>query len=240
MTPLEEESALFALAPAAADRVLSYGPHPSQVIDYYGRPGEGTPLTVLHGGFWRERYDRSHLAATAAALAGEGFAVALAEYRRVGGGGGWPGTFDDVTRAVRLAWDGVPAVLLGHSAGGHLALWASRRVPEAVDRVVAVGPVADLGYARELRLSDDAVGELLGADGELDAADPARLLPAVRPEVILHGTDDPNVPVEVSRRYAAASGADLRELSGGGHFGPFVPGTDSYHALLAALRGRTA
>jgi acetyl esterase/lipase len=238
VTPAQEERALLALPPAVPDRSRRYGPHPSQVVDYYGWPGEGTALTVLHGGFWRERHDRSHLSATAAALAGEGFAVALVEYRRVGGGGGWPGTFDDVRRAVPLAWGGAPAVLLGHSAGGHLALWAARRVPEAVARVVAAGPVADLGFAARLRLSGGAVDELLGAEGELAVTDPARMLPAPRPEVIVHGTGDPDVPVEVSRRYAAAAGAELRELAGVGHFGPLVPGLPAYGELLAALKGR--
>ncbi len=240
MTATTEEAALFALPPAEPDRSLFYGPHPSQVIDYYGPPGEGAPLTVLHGGFWRQAYDRSHLSATAAALAAEGFAVALVEYRRVGGGGGWPATFDDVARAVRTAWDGAPAVLLGHSAGGHLALWAAREAPDAVARVVAVGAVADLGYARKLRLGSGAVDELLGAEGELAFTDPASMLPAPRPEVLVHGSDDPNVPAEVSRRYAAASGARLCELAGVGHFGPLVPGLAGYDALLAALRERGA
>ncbi|MEU4889301.1 MULTISPECIES: hypothetical protein [Streptomyces] len=174
----EEEAALLGLAPRAPHRTVRYGPHPSQLIDYH--LPDGTPelrVTILHGGFWREAYDRAHLSPLAAALAREGFAVALAEYRRVGGGGGWPATFEDVSRIVATAWeeqdprdggaaqgsrdggpDGAPRagpersgraggaaaesagrpgvsaagrdgrarhVLLGHSAGGHLALWAA-------------------------------------------------------------------------------------------------------------------
>jgi acetyl esterase/lipase len=237
VTPEGEEAALLGLAAVGADRSRSYGPHRSQVVDYYGPPGLGTPLTVLHGGFWREAYDRAHLSATAAALAGAGFAVALAEYRRVGGDGGWPATFDDVARAVATAWDGRPAVLLGHSAGGQLALWAAHRVPEAASRVVAVSPVADLSYARKLALSGGAVDELLGSEDALDLADPMRLLPSVRPTQLLHGTADPDVPVALSRRYAAESGCVLRELPGTGHYGPLIPGSSTYPVLLDALRG---
>ncbi len=231
----DPEGALWRLAPVAADRTRAYGPHRAQVVDYYGPP-DGTRLTLLHGGFWRERYDRSHLSGTAAALAREGFAVALAEYRRVGGGGGWPATFEDAERAVAAAWDGAPAVLAGHSAGGHLALYASRRVPDAVSRVVAVGAVADLGYARRLGLGGGAVDALLAGGPAPDAADPS-LQPAARPEVLLHGTEDADVPVALARRYAAARGARLRELPGTGHFAPLAPGTDAHRVLLAELRG---
>ncbi|MDF3291468.1 alpha/beta hydrolase family protein [Streptomyces silvisoli] len=232
MTPPDEEAALLALPPAPAERSLRYGPHPSQVIDYYG-PGGGRRLTVLHGGFWREAYDRAHLSPLAAELARHGYAVALAEYRRVGGGGGWPATFDDVSQAVETAWDGAPQVLLGHSAGGQLALWAAAR--GGASAVVAVSPVADLGYARESRLSGGAVDELLGAEGELASVDPMRLLPLTAPTVLLHGTADRDVPVEVSRRYSGASGAVLHELAGVGHYAPLIPGSPAFPRLLAAL-----
>lgn len=232
MTPQDEEAALLALPPAAARRSVRYGPHPSQVIDYYGPEG-ARRLTMLHGGFWREAYDRAHLSPLAAELARHGYAVALAEYRRVGGGGGWPGTFDDVARAVETAWDGAEQVLLGHSAGGQLALWAAAR--GGVSGVVAVSPVADLGYARELRLSGGAVDELLGAEGDVAAVDPMRLLPLSVRTVLLHGSGDVDVPVEVSRRYAGASGAVLRELAGVGHYAPLIPGAPAFSDLLAAL-----
>jgi acetyl esterase/lipase len=272
-TAEREEAALLGLAPVAPDRRVRYGPHPSQVVDYYDPAGPEDPdapagsadpdareapadpdapaapedlgarrggrrLIVLHGGFWRQAYDRTHLSATAAALAGRGYVVALAEYRRVGGGGGWPGTFDDVVRVVEGAWRGAPSVLLGHSAGGHLALWAARRAPDAVSRVVALAPVADLGYARALRLSGGAVDELLGADGTLELTDPVRMAvaPAGPPEVILHGTADLDVPIEVSRRYAAVTGADLRELPGVGHYAALTPGSAAHRELLAALK----
>ena len=154
---------------------------------------------LLHGGFWRVAYDRTHLAAVADALTAEGFAVANVEYRRVGGGGGWPSTFTDVGEAV----DAVQVALadrvdlgsvayVGHSAGGHLALWAALRdrlpagAPGRTDArrrvrgVVALAPAADLAAVDRLGLSGGAVRELLGGSpttvpDRFAATDPAVL-----------------------------------------------------------------
>ncbi|MGY5130463.1 alpha/beta hydrolase family protein [Streptomyces nigrescens] len=256
MSVADEESALLGLAPVAPDRTMAYGPHPDQLVDVYApRAGDGGraevrgPLVVLlHGGFWRAAYDRRHLSPLAAELAGQGMPVALAEYRRVGAGGGAPQTFEDVAAAIGAAHAALaktaadPAVVLvGHSAGGHLALLAAARPGTPVTRVLAVSPVADLARAHELGLSDGAVAELLGAGpglpGRLAAADPARHPPAGVPVTILHGTDDPDVPVDLSRRYAARSPGttDLCELPGVGHYAPVTPGSPSCHTLFRCL-----
>ncbi|HZG03988.1 MAG TPA: alpha/beta hydrolase [Streptomyces sp.] len=237
-----EEAALLGLAPVAPPVSERYGPHPSQVIDLYG-PGDAPLVAVLHGGFWREAYDRVHLSPLAAVLAdGHGLRVALVEYRRVGGGGGWPGTFEDVEHALaHLAGSGEVRALVGHSAGGHLVLWAAAR-GLVTGTVVAVAPVADLARAHELGLSGGAVAELLGgADrvaDRLPEADPM-LLPPPDPAAVavtlLHGTEDADVPVELSRRYAAATGARLTELPGTGHYAPVTPGTAAFGRLVSEL-----
>ena len=148
---------------------VRYGDLPDQVVDLtFPTTRAATaplpPLVVLlHGGFWRVAYDRLHVRVVADALTALGYAVANVEYRRVGGGGGWPSTFDDVARAVdaveealagRVDLDAVAYV--GHSAGGHLALWAALRDrlpvgapgraerPPRVRGVMALAPVADL------------------------------------------------------------------------------------------------
>ncbi|MFG2095821.1 alpha/beta hydrolase family protein [Streptomyces sp. NPDC048612] len=256
MRVADEEAALLGLAPVAPDRTVAYGPHPDQVVDVYvprsgdgGRAADRGPLVVLlHGGFWRAAYDRRHLSPLAAELAGRGMPVGLAEYRRVGAGGGVPQTFDDVSAAVgaaRTALAGETAdpevVLAGHSAGGHLALLAAARPGTHVTRVVAVAPVADLARAHELGLSDGAVAELLGGGPgfpeRLAAADPALRPPADVPVTLLHGTHDPEVPLDLSRRYLARNpgGTDLRELTGVGHYAPVTPGSPSCHTLVGCL-----
>ncbi|MFI7129486.1 alpha/beta hydrolase [Nonomuraea sp. NPDC050153] len=252
-TAAAEETALLGLPPEPPDRTVRYGPHPAQVVDFYLPAGAAAErVTVLHGGFWRAAFDRTHLSPLAAALARRGTAVALAEFRQVGDDGGWPGTFDDVAAVADTTWEGADHVLLGHSAGGHLALWAAHRarLPSrsrwtrdgagSVRAVVAVAPVADLDRAHRLGLSHGAVAELLGGEelvrARLPEADPARLLPATVPVTILHGTIDPDVPIELSRAYSAASGAELHELPGIGHFAPVTPGSAAFAELLTALR----
>ncbi|MGX1848769.1 alpha/beta hydrolase family protein [Streptomyces sp. NPDC055299] len=259
MTVADEEAALLGLAPVAPDRTVAYGPHPDQLVDLYvPRAGDGAPaaargpvVVLLHGGFWRAAYDRRHLSPLAAELAGRGLPVALAEYRRVGAGGGAPQTFEDVTAGIDAAYGAYAAlaqaspgpslVLVGHSAGGHLALLAAARPRTPVTRVLAVSPVADLARAHALGLSGGAVAELLG-DGpgfpaRLAAADPAQRPPAGVPVTILHGTDDPDVPLELSRRYAAQSPATtvLRELPGVGHYAPVTPGSPSCDVLTGLV-----
>ncbi|MGW7574178.1 alpha/beta hydrolase family protein [Streptomyces sp. NPDC054765] len=253
MSVPDEESALLGLAPVAPDRTVAYGPHPDQIVDLYVPSAAGGPraqvpggplVVLLHGGFWRAAYDRRHLSPLAADLAGRGLPVALAEYRRAGAGGGAPQTFEDVTAGIAAAVRAVPAggdpVLVGHSAGGHLALLAAARPGTPVSRVLAVSPVADLARAHALGLSDGAVAELLGAGPGLAeriaAADPACHPPGV-PVTILHGTDDPDVPLDLSRRYAALhpGTTDLCELPGVGHYGPVTPGSSSCHTLVVHL-----
>lgn len=232
-----EHKALMALEPVRPEHSERYGEHPSQVIDFYGTRANGPSVALLHGGFWRESYDRSHLSPFAAALAGQGMRVSLIEYRRVGGGGGWPTTAEDVDAALEHL-GAPPNVLFGHSAGGQLALWAAAKRERAAGRVVVLAPVADLAGAYEQRLSGGAVAEFLGggaaAGSLLGEADPMRLLPR-SPVEILHGTADQDVPLELSRSYANNWGARLHLLPGVGHFAPVTPRTPSYDVVLRTL-----
>ncbi|GCD36562.1 lipase [Streptomyces chrestomyceticus JCM 4735] len=250
-----EEAALLGLAPVAPDATLAYGPHPDQVIDLYGQRNAGPVVLLLHGGFWRAAYDRTHLSPLAAELARHGLPVALAEYRRSGAGGGWPHTYEDVVAATAALER--PVVAVGHSAGGHLALLLAaarpdhpdrpdRPGPDAPRRIIVVAPVADLAHAHELGLSDRAVAEFLGTGpgwaDRLTAADPVRRLPCTVPVTVLHGTADPDVPIGLSRRYVRAAEAaggtapHLRELAGTGHYAPVTPGTAAFRVLLDTLR----
>jgi acetyl esterase/lipase len=239
---------------ARPDAVLRYGDHADHLLDVH-LPNDRAPAPVLflvHGGFWRQGFDRVHTRPLAQALAAAGWAVVTPEYRRTGGDGGWPATFDDVAtayRRLRLLEDVVPerlaldeVTLLGHSAGGHLALLLALRpgrpaLPR-VRRVVALAPVSDLAEAHARGLGDGAVATLMGgAPGELPReyaeADPARMLPGDAEVVVLHGDRDQRVPVQMSR---ALRGVDYVELPGADHFAPIDPVSPAWPAVLAAVR----
>ncbi|MET0997599.1 MAG: alpha/beta hydrolase [Marmoricola sp.] len=237
------------------DAVLRYAGHEDAVIDLH-LPGGSLPtgaagrvVVLLHGGFWKVEYDRRHTRPMARALADEGWIVATPEYRRVGGGGGWPVTTEDVLLAVRrlpelLTSLGVdtalasrPPVVTGHSAGGHLALWlATTGLP--IEHVVALAPVCDLREAIRLGLGGGATQAFLGGNDPA-AADPMVLL-ADRPATevaVVHGADDEDVPIELSRRLVAAhSWVSLRVLPGTGHMELVDPGSAAWPTVLGALR----
>ena len=225
---------------------LPYGNEPSQFVDFHRAAGPGPhPLAIMiHGGFWRARYDLHHAGAFCDALAAAGFTTANLEYRRVGEpGGGWPGTLDDVKTAVAFARDQATAfdadaartIVLGHSAGGHLALWVAAEIP-TLARVVALAPVADLPLAHSLALSNCAVAEFLGgAPHEFPEryafADPARPTPV--PRILLHGDADTIVPIELSRRFAAPS--ILIEIPAADHFAVIDPSHAAWQLVLHSI-----
>jgi acetyl esterase/lipase len=228
------------------DAVLRYDDHDDAVLDVHlpGTPN-GTTVLLLHGGFWKTAYDRVHTRPMAAALAAEGFVVATPEYRRVGvgGSGGCPRTGADVRRAATrlpdlLAGIGVAtgAVrVVGHSAGGHLALWlATTGVP--LDRVVALAPVCDLREAIRLGLGSDAARAFLGAI-DPDEADPMILLDA-RPSAdirIVHGVDDDDVPAELSRGLVRRHPWIRLDEVPAGHFEVIQPGSVAWPTVVSAL-----
>ncbi|WP_368497488.1 alpha/beta hydrolase [Herbiconiux sp. A18JL235] len=248
------------------DHVDAYGSLPEQIVELYRAAqrdeddGSRGLVVLLHGGFWRSRWDRTHLRPLAAALAAAGWTVALPEFRRVGDGGGWPATFDDVRAIVSRvpglvrerfgqtpASSPAPVVLAGHSAGGHLAVWAAAQEPlrASVDRVVALAGVLDLTEGHRLALSSDAVGELLGGAASpgfaerLAAADPMLLEVPVTvgiATVLVHGELDDEVPVSFSRGYAERDPRIRFEpLPGVGHYELIDPSSDVFAQVLAAL-----
>lgn len=198
---------------------------------------------MIHGGFWRVRYGLNHAADFCNALAATGFAVANLEYRRVGEpGGGWPGTFEDVKRGVAFArerageyaGDAARTVVLGHSAGGHLALWVAAEIPD-LTRAIGLAAVANLHLAHSLALSNCAVGEFLGGSPTEFAqryayADPARPTPV--PRTLIHGDADDIVPVDLARGFPG----QVIEISGANHFAVIDPGHESWDVVLDQLR----
>ncbi|MFE2926466.1 alpha/beta hydrolase family protein [Streptomyces goshikiensis] len=272
-----EAASAFAHPPVEPDARAAYGEHPDQVVDFYAPRGDTThamgsaPLVVLlHGGAWRAPYDRQHVTPFADYLARRGFAVANVEYRRGSSlprqrgegpvAGRWPETFDDVAAAMDalpgLAESALPqadvrrVVVTGHSAGGHLALWAAARhvlpadapsgwrlpSPPRLRGVVALAPIADFAVAEDLGVCGGASAQLLGGKeyfaGRLPYADPAALLPTGIATALVQGRDDIVVPERVAESYVAAAAqagelVGLTLLDGVGHFPLIDPAADA-------------
>ena len=237
-------------------RTTSYGPDPAQLYDVRlpTSAPRGSTVVVIHGGFWQAEYDRAHAASQAQAFADNGFHVAVLEYRRVGmAGGGWPGTFQDVMAAVSAvrADPELPdrVVLVGHSAGGHLAaLVASQPDAHGLGGAVSLAGCVDLMLTARMGLGDRAAQSLMGGEpadlpAEYGEADPAALTPAV-PLLLLHGADDRIVPPEVSRSYedsVARSGRQHAEvrltvIPACEHFGLIDPEHPAFAVVLEAVR----
>ena len=213
-------------------RTIAYGPHPAQVGELYLPPGAGPfPVAVLlHGGYWTAMFDRRSMTRLADDLVDRGYAVWNADYRRLGDGGGWPATFEDTAAAVDAVADLDPALdlarvtVVGHSAGGHLAVWTAHRAnlpAGAAGAAPEVVPVAAVSLAGVLDL---AAADRAGFGTVL--ADPAAEPPAGAPEpaypefwpAVAAGVGEGVVNLllgghvdEVPERYAVASPSELGE-----------------------------
>ena len=234
---------------------VAYGDHPSQFIEIHSPESAGPrPVVVLiHGGFWRLPWDRTLMDPLAADLAGRGYIAVNVEYRKLGEeGGGWPGTCEDVAEALRATareLDVERLALVGHSAGGHLALWAVRHAARPVDLVVSQAGVADLRAAAEAGLDGSAerppaAVEFMGG-GDYALASPIELLP-LGPSVhqlVVHGDVDNRVPFQQSIDYVAAAraagdSAELAAFTGMGHFELIDPAHESWLRTVAELDER--
>lgn len=230
----------------AIERV-AYGDDPSQWVDVHRPDGEprGT-VVVIHGGFWRAQYGADLGTPLAADLATRGWTAINVEYRRVGNGGGFPETFDDIHAAINLAEGNGPLITLGHSAGGHLAVWAAARQRFAqweggveVTHAIAQAGVVDLQAAYATDLGAGAVAAFLGDDpdeGVFDRTDPTLQVPLDIPVWCVHAPDDDTVPIEMARDYVEAATeaggtAELVEVTGG-HFDVINPSTSAWRQIV--------
>jgi len=212
-----------------------YGRSGQQLCELHlpGGAGPHPVAVVLHGGYWRAARTRRYMRPLCADLARHGWAAWNVEYRRIGRrqGGGWPATFLDVASGIDYL-AGLDAGLdlgrvaaVGHSAGGHLALWAAARdrlgasAPGSRPRVriraavVAIAAVSDLEANPQLSMPGEPVHELMGCapgdapDDRYRLANPIRLLPLGAPILLVHGEADETVPVRRSRDFAARARA---------------------------------
>jgi len=245
-------------ASSPADQRLAYGSDPNQFGDLrLPKAVKAKPSAVvmnIHGGYWRAEYDLAHAGHSCAALTQQGIATWNVEYRRIGNeGGGWPGSFEDVARAYRFLpqiatqynLDASRVVVMGHSAGGQLALCLVAHEP-SVRRVLSLAGVVDLQRAFELHLSSDAVVEFLGGKPDQVAdhyrrADPMRLSIREARQVLIHGLDDDIVPPNFSRRYVEAkqkSGEQvaLVQIPEANHFDVIDPRSKAWNVVVQIVR----
>jgi acetyl esterase/lipase len=226
--------------PPDPDLRMPYGPDANQFIDVRVPAGAGPHPVVflIHGGYWRARYDLTYAGHLCEALKKLGVASWNVEYRRVGNpGGGWPGTFDDLRNAYRALYahqddmlqklDLKRLCVAGHSAGGQLALCLAAHEP-GITRVLSLAGVLDLRRAWELHMSNNAVVEFLGGKPSDVPEHYREASPAERPvpktvQKLVHGTADDSVPYEISKNYAgkkkkAGENVELITLPETGHF----------------------
>ena len=212
-------------------------------------------VLVIHGGCWSAAFDRTHLMPFCTYLSGLGAHVLLPEYRRCGqAGAGWPGTFSDVAAAARRAhqWadeENLRLEIVGHSAGGHLALWLNSRglsrgvetfIPGSLtclERVVGLAPITNLdSYRREKGECQLMVDQLMAAGEPLD---PEAVSPyfgeAVANEIIVAGERDPIVGEQQTIFYAREKGCASIVQNNAGHFDALLPGEPACHQLAQIL-----
>ena len=238
-----------------ADQRIPYGDDPSQFGDLFlpKLSGPHPVVFLLHGGCWRAQYGLGPIAQLAKALADKGIAVWSLEYRRLGNGGGWPNTFLDVAKGADLLCDIAAdydldlncVVAVGHSAGGHLALWSAGRkqlksdsllyteTPLEFKSVVALAPVCDLERAVAWDICTEASDVLVGGHPREVSANyyqgsPSALLPLGIPHISINGAMDDIVPIDyvsgfVTTAQKLGDDAQLIAVPDVGHFEIVTP-----------------
>ena len=253
-------SEIQALEYSTPNEVIPYGAGEYQFAEYW-HPGTSEPALVIliHGGCWSNEYGLDHIRALASKLKGSGYAVWSTEYRRVGdAGGGWPGTFEDIADSLNYT-DKLSNInqhakfVMGHSAGGHLALWVAaaghlpldsplgKRIKTQIQGAIGLAPIADLAaYSLGDNSCEVVTEKLMGGPAKALAeryalGSPSALLPSID-SILIHGEGDTIVNISQSQRYAASSSrASIIPLKGLGHFDMINPEGPVFDRIIEAL-----
>ena len=253
-------SEIQALEYSTPNEVIPYGAGEYQFAEYW-HPGTSEPALVIliHGGCWSNEYGLDHIRALASELKGSGYAVWSTEYRRVGdAGGGWPGTFEDIADSLNYT-DKLSNVnqrakfVMGHSAGGHLALWVAaaghlpldsplgKRIKTQIQGAIGLAPIADLAaYSLGDNSCEVVTEKLMGGPAKALAeryalGSPSSLLPSAD-SILIHGESDTIVNISQSLGYAASSPrASIISLKGLGHFDMINPEGPVFDRIINAL-----
>jgi len=245
---------ILTIPPPPADARVVYGKDPNQFGELrFPKTGGPFPVVMnIHGGFWRAQYGLGHAGHLCAALTDKGYATWNVEYRRVGNpGGAWPGTFEDIASSYRFIpqiakqykLDASRILVMGHSAGGQLALCLAAH-EGSVKSAVALAGVVDLQQAYQQHLSNDAVVEFLGGKPNevpehYHEADPMQLSIKVT-QWLIQGAADDVVPPNFSRNYVQAKqrsheDAHYLEIGPAGHYDLIDPRSRAWASVLSTV-----
>ena len=240
-------SAITSLAYLPPDDVVSYGDDPLQTASIWRAQGASTShaklVVLLHGGCWLNAYDIKHTYALSTALAKAGYFVWSLEYRRTGDpGGGWPGTLHDIEAGIKRigsytkqSFKLADTVLMGHSAGGHLALLSAANMT-GLRGVIGLAAISDIAtYSEGSNSCQQAGAQFMGGrvseiPEQYALANPA-LMPVANPTVLLQGDADSIVPLS----QAKALNVTRVIVKDAGHFDWLHPGTPAFQTLLGQL-----
>jgi acetyl esterase/lipase len=260
---------LLRLKPPPAEAVIPYAEGPYRFGQLRLPKGNGPfpVVIVIHGGCWLAAYDLQHISPLAAEITKLGYATWSLEYRRVGNpGGGWPGTFEDIAAGVdhlrnlsgqyKLDLDRV--LTLGHSAGGHLALWAAARPrlpaasplfradPIPIQGVVSLAGAGDLTRPEFQQLCNQAVQKLMGGSAaevpeRYAQGSPGEMLPLGVPQILIQGTRDTIISLASGQDYLAMAKkkgdvCSLVVLPEAGHYELVIPASFAWPKIRAAVQ----
>lgn len=209
---------------------IKYGDDVDQVLEIYGDADSAKPtLVLIHGGYWRNLFDREHMRPLAVALAERGFIVVLPEFRRIAGEPDV--TLRDLSFALSTLEDR-DITLIGYSSGGHLALVVADKFP-AVKKVIGLAPVTDMVESQVRELGRGAVREWLGRSAdELPELDPM-LRPPIKAETIfIQGALDERVPLDITQGYIETMKRHGKEI-------PFVILPETSHFQMMEIPSAT-
>ena len=225
-----------------ADRVLlPYGAQNQQRLVHFpvGATNADSVL-VIHGGCWSNAYGVDHALPMAAALSDMELDVWATEYRRVGDeGGGWPGSMEDIKSAIRYVSQntGESPLLVGHSAGGHLALKAAEDPNLSISGVVALAPVTDLvSYGAETGSCQSMVPKFMGDDSYRPGAAYEAASVGIEalnvPTIVVIGDADPIVGTSQVESFSLGQ---LRTIPEAGHFDLIHPETPAFKVVKSTV-----
>lgn len=227
------------------EKSYSYGSHPSQFIQYWKaakQPDTAANVIFIHGGCWLKEYDITHTHPASSALRKAGFNVWSVEYRRQGEQGGeWPASLSDVKTAIHVIQQKLnnqPVAVMGHSAGGHLALLATARETPVADNIQAVIGLAAItnmvSYTQEQGSCNRAAKNLMKtaytSEGDYHLASPAAQ--SLHPNTwLIQGSADKIVPMSQT----AGLDVETEQLEGAGHFDLIHPDSTAWKAIMQRL-----